>query len=211
MSDFDEEMLFDPDLPEHSGSFTPVPDNVENESILLRLLPPRIKAELQSVNVPPSGPCDTAKRVEPKSLAKKIRNKPALTVVERGQLGHPPGRRDRSVSTSDNKRANSYLFPFLFISLFHNLANTCCVRPWLLARIEQVFERQLDSLLANDGHLSITLRSRNQQNRLPPSGHSQEQDVFIRSRTFQFPGRSEQEAWRYSQRIWSCNFHPFVH
>lgn len=84
---------------------------------------------------------------------------------------------------------------------FHLPANTRRVRTWLLARVEKLFESQLNSLLANDNYLSITLRSRIQENQKPPSSHNTELISTVESRTFHFPGKSEQEAWRFSQLI----------
>lgn len=73
-------------------------------------------------------------------------------------------------------------------------------RPWLIAQIEQIFEQQVDTVLASDRNLSISLKSRTRRLRQPLSlCSSPGNTVSTDSRTFRFPGRSEQEAWRYSQ------------
>jgi hypothetical protein len=121
---------------------------------------------------------------------------PPAPEMQRPQLGHSPEKRDRS-------RLLSLSLPFL-------PANNVGCRLWIIARIEQIFENQLNALLANDLHLSITLRSRiaayqTQSLSVSSPSSSPTQSVPLECRTFRFPGKSEQEAWRYSQHTMSCS------
>lgn len=202
MEGIGDEMLFESISPKHYKNALPlsVRDEIDNESFLPPPLSCSITDELQSVNVSCSEPRDTVKQVEPKPLLEKTRERPTVTALAQSPLDHPPGLRDRSVSSCVRSQCAVPKIVKLFSFCFgFYLANSVYVRAWLLVQIEEVFERQLDSLLANETQLSITLRSRNQQNLGPSLGHYPEPVPNVHSRIFRFPGKSEQEAWRYSQ------------
>lgn len=64
-------------------------------------------------------------------------------------------------------------------------------------KIEAVFEKMTDALLNDKTEISLTLRSRRQA-----SGRSSEvhhSDVHLSSKQLSFPGKTADEAWRFSQ------------
>ncbi|KAF2402933.1 DNA topoisomerase IV, alpha subunit [Trichodelitschia bisporula] len=71
---------------------------------------------------------------------------------------------------------------------------------YVLSRIEYIFESQVDALLAENKPLSVTLQIRRavKPSGTQEDGHSKVKAIAPRFRKFEFPGKSEQEAWRYS-------------
>ncbi|TLD35479.1 DNA topoisomerase IV alpha subunit [Venturia nashicola] len=64
-------------------------------------------------------------------------------------------------------------------------------------RVETIFEQQLDAISSDDEHLSVTVKTR-AVSRPSTSVSDSVGDAAPRTRTFQFPGKHEKEAWRYT-------------
>ena len=101
------------------------------------------------------------------------------------ELTSPSSKRDRYGFIRD-ENMRSILVTRLVIASF---ADRFLDRDWLIARIEDIFEKQVDGVLANDADLSLTINLR------PRDKAKQPQGVV---RHIQFPGKSEKDAWRYS-------------
>jgi hypothetical protein len=70
-------------------------------------------------------------------------------------------------------------------------------RQSVIAQIESVFEHQVDVLLAKQGSLFVTLKARTKKS----IGTVQSTASACKERVYRFPGKSAEEAWRYSSQI----------
>jgi len=70
----------------------------------------------------------------------------------------------------------------------------------VIARIEKVFESQIDGLMSANGHLAVTLKTRVSNG---DTNNYQVHDGAItakfRTQIFRFPGKSTPESWKYSE------------
>ncbi|KAF2702997.1 meiosis-specific topoisomerase Spo11 [Pleomassaria siparia CBS 279.74] len=71
-------------------------------------------------------------------------------------------------------------------------------RDWVIARIEGMFERIVDSLIDGNGQLAITLKTRAGISRRKPHTRNVESLPPAKIREINFPGSNEQEAWRFT-------------
>jgi len=74
----------------------------------------------------------------------------------------------------------------------------------VIARIEKVFESQIDGLMSANGHLAVTLKKR------VASGNTESNQVHdgaitakFKTQTYCYPGKSTSESWRYSESIFT--------
>jgi len=72
----------------------------------------------------------------------------------------------------------------------------------VIARIEKVFESQIDGLMSVNGHLAVTLKTR------VTNGDTESDQVHdgaitakFKTQTYRYPGKSTPESWRYSGSI----------
>lgn len=85
-------------------------------------------------------------------------------------------------------------------SLDHQSAD-CLSRAWIIDQVEAIFEQQLDAISSNDQHLSVTVKTRIPSRSSDSVTGDTKSSAAPRSRIFQFPGKHEKEAWRYSQLV----------
>ncbi|KAE9966239.1 hypothetical protein EG328_009080 [Venturia inaequalis] len=71
-------------------------------------------------------------------------------------------------------------------------------RAWVIDRVEAIFEQQLDAISSNDQHLSVTVKTRASSRTSNSVKDGSNEAAAPRTRTFQFPGTNEKEAWRYT-------------
>lgn len=67
----------------------------------------------------------------------------------------------------------------------------------VIDKIEDVFEQVTDALLNDRNEISITLKSRKPANRSKADIEGDESDVLCRTKQISFPGKTEDEAWRF--------------
>lgn len=80
-------------------------------------------------------------------------------------------------------------------SKFDQSSNETPLEGDVMTKVEKIFEAMLDSLLDQSSEMAVTLRTRHKQH--------DEEDVMHNARSYRtrrlaFPGRSENEAWRFS-------------
>lgn len=87
---------------------------------------------------------------------------------------------------------------------------TSCGRNTVLEKIEEVFERIADALLDEKDDLAITLKTRVSRANVPTTSTSNSilGPVTTKSRRICFPGKTAEEAWRFSKMV---TFRPAQH
>jgi hypothetical protein len=70
-------------------------------------------------------------------------------------------------------------------------------RQSVIAQIERIFEHQVDVLLAKQGSLFVTLKARSKKR----IDTVQSTAPSCEERVYRYPGKSAEEAWRYSLQL----------
>jgi hypothetical protein len=85
----------------------------------------------------------------------------------------------------------------------------CFTRNFVVNQIETIFEQQIDAITSKDQQLSVTVKSRTSQ-RASQKPIVEHHGCDLNSRTFRFPGKTEKDAWRYSQLRVNFAFRLFI-